>query len=98
MAFDGKYNVTINTPMGQQEGVLTLATDGGAVTGSMEAQGDTAEIKNGAVNGDTATWDVDISKPMPMTLSFEAKEAGDGLSGSVKLGAFGNADFSATAA
>ncbi|MEM1380114.1 MAG: hypothetical protein AAGH41_05750 [Pseudomonadota bacterium] len=98
MAFSGTYNVTINTPMGKQEGVLTLAEDGGALSGSMAAQGDTADIKNGAVNGDTATWDVDVTKPMPLTLSFEGKKDGDNLNGSVKLGAFGQSTFEATPA
>ena len=97
MSFSGTYNVTINTPMGKQEGVLTLAEDGGALTGSMSAQGDTAEIKNGAVNGDTATWDVDVSKPMPLTLGFEGKLDGGNLTGSVKLGAFGQSTFEAVA-
>jgi hypothetical protein len=98
MSFDGKYNVTIETPMGQQQGVLTLNQSGDELTGEMTAQGDAAPIKNGKVNGDTAMWDVDIQKPMPMTLSFEGSKAGEDLSGSVKLGAFGQSTFKATAA
>lgn len=98
MSFDGTYNVTINTPMGSQQGTLVLNQSGGDLNGTMEAQGDTAEIMNGKVDGDTATWDVNITKPMPMTLSFEAKTAGEGLGGSVKLGAFGQSTFEATKA
>lgn len=98
MSFSGTYNVTINTPMGKQEGTLTLAEDGGALTGSMASQGDTVEIKNGSVSGDTATWDVDVSKPMPLTLGFEGKKDGDNVNGSVKLGAFGQSTFEATPA
>lgn len=98
MSFSGTYNVTINTPMGKQEGVLTLAEEGGALNGNMSAQGETVDIKNGSVNGDSATWDVDVSKPMPMTLGFEAKKDGDNVNGSVKLGAFGNAPFEGTPA
>lgn len=98
MSFSGTYNVTINTPMGKQEGVLKVTEEGGALTGTMEAQGDSAEVKNGKVDGDTATWDVDVTKPMPLTLSFEGKKSGDGISGSVKLGAFGQSTFEATSA
>ena len=98
MAFDGTYNVSINTPMGKQEGKLTLQQDGTELTGSMEQGGDTVPVKNGKVDGDKATWDVDVTKPMPLTLSFEGTEGGNGLSGNVKLGAFGNSTFEATKA
>jgi hypothetical protein len=98
MSFTGTYNVTINTPMGKQEGVLTLEETGGALTGNMAAQGDKTEIKNGRVENDTAYWDVDVTKPMPLTLSFEGKKNHDMINGNVKLGAFGQSTFEATAA
>lgn len=98
MSFSGTYNITINTPMGKQEGKLTLTEDGGALSGTMEQGGDSVEVKNGSVSGDSATWDVDVSKPMPLTLSFDGKKDGDNLSGSVKLGAFGQSTFEATPA
>jgi hypothetical protein len=97
MSFAGTYNITINTPMGKQEGVLTLAEDGSNLTGTMSAQGDSTEIKNGSVNGDSATWDVDVTKPMPLTLSFDGKKAGEDINGNVKLGAFGSSTFEAKA-
>lgn len=98
MAFDGTYDLTINTPMGKQQAKLTLAQSGDDLTGSMEQGGDKTEIKNGKVSGDKASWDADVTKPMPLTLSFDASESGEGLSGNVKLGAFGNSTFEATKA
>lgn len=98
MSFDGTYNITIQTPMGSQTGVLTLKQNGDELTGTMASQGDQTAIKNGHVHGDHAHWEVDISKPMPMTLGFTAGKADTGLSGSVKLGMFGQSTFSATAA
>lgn len=99
MSFDGKYNITIQTPMGAQQGTLDLSQSGDDLTGSMvAASGENAEIKNGKVNGDKATWDVEITSPMPMTLSFDATKAGDAISGSVALGAFGQSTFEAVAA
>lgn len=91
--FNGTWSVTIDTPMGKQEGTLVLNQDGTTLDGNMAAQGDTAEIKNGKVEGETATWDVDVTKPMPLTLSFNAQKAGDNLTGKVALGAFGQAEF-----
>ncbi len=95
MSFDGKYEATINTPMGKQNGTLTLEQSGDALTGTMEQGGDSTPIKNGKVDGDTASWDVDVAKPMPLTLSFEGTLTGDKINGPVKLGAFGNSTFEA---
>ncbi len=98
MSFEGKYNVEINTPMGKQTGMLVMAQEGDTLTGTMEAQGDIAPIANGTVSGDTATWNVDVTKPMPLTLGFTATKDGDNISGKCSLGAFGEADFTGTAA
>jgi len=97
MAVDGKWNITIKTPMGDQNGTLTLKQDGDALTGSMSgAQGD-APIEDGKVEGDKLTWKSKITTPMPMTLEFEGLTEGDVISGNVKLGAFGMSTFSGTA-
>lgn len=98
MSFDGKYNVTIQTPMGAQQGELSLSQDGDALTGTMAQGGDTVEIKDGKVAGDTANFAVDVSKPMPLTLAFEGTKSGDNITGSVQLGAFGNSTFEAVKA
>ncbi len=82
--------------MGQQKATITLATDGDALTGTMEGQQGTLELKDGAVDGDTVSWKADITNPMPITLEFSATVDGDSLSGDVKLGSFGNASFTGT--
>jgi hypothetical protein len=98
MAFDGTYNATINTPMGKQQGTLKLSSSSSELTGTMEQGGDKVDIKNGKVDGDKASWDVDVSKPMPLTLSFDGTDHGDKITGNVKLGAFGNSTFEAVKA
>ena len=99
MSADGTWNTTINTPMGAQSGVLTLATDGGAVTGSMTAAtGDSIELTDGTADGDNLTWKAAMTSPMPMTLEFSATVSGDEISGNVKLGSFGDATFTGTRA
>jgi hypothetical protein len=96
MSADGTWNTTINTPMGAQTGELTLATDGATLTGKMVgAQGEMA-ISDGAIDGNSLTWKAQMTSPMPMTLEFSATVDGDSISGSVKLGFFGNATFSGT--
>lgn len=91
MSFDGTWNVTMNTPMGAREASATLAQDGDTLTGSVSSDGNATEIKNGRVEGGKAMFDVDVTSPMPLTLSFELEADGDSISGNVKLGMFGNA-------
>ena len=98
MSFSGTYNMTINTPMGKQEGKLTLLEEGGALSGTMASNDGSKEIANPAIDGDTASWSVDVTKPMPLTLSFEGKKDGDKIVGSVKLGSFGKSTFEAVPA
>ena len=95
---DGVWNTTMNTPMGAQKGTLTLATDGDSLSGKLDGAQGTVEIKDGKVDGDALSWKADITNPMPLTLEFSAKVEGDGISGSVKLGGFGNASFTGTRA
>ena len=96
MSFDGTWNVTINSPMGAQQGTLTLATDGATLTGRMDGAQGGADLEDGAVDGNSATWKASLTSPMPLTLEFSAAVDGDSISGDVKLGAFGNATFEGT--
>jgi len=98
MAIDGKWNLTIKTPMGDQTGTLTLKQEGDALTGEMTGPAGATPIENGKVEGDTLKWDAKVTSPMPLTLEFEGKEEGGNLSGNVKLGAFGASTFSGEAA
>jgi len=98
MAIDGKWNITIKTPMGEQTGVLTLKQDGDALTGEMSGPAGQSAIEDGKVEGEKLSWSAKVTSPMPLTLEFEALTEGDSISGNVKLGAFGTSTFSGTAA
>jgi hypothetical protein len=94
MAADGKWQLTINTPMGAQQSTLTISCSGGAVSGTQSAAtGDERPIEDGKVNGDKISWKASITKPMPMTLEFTATVQEDSMNGSVKLGPFGTQSF-----
>ncbi len=88
----------MNTPMGAQNGTMTLSTDGGTLTGTLVSPQGEIELTDGTVDGDTLTWKADITSPMAMTLEFTATVDGDSMSGNVKLGAFGDATFTGTRA
>jgi hypothetical protein len=96
MAVDGNWNLVVSTPMGERRATLALKADGGTLTGSQAADGNTAEIFDGSVNGNQLSWKVSISDPMPLTLEFNGAVEGDELTGSVMLGNFGSSSFSGT--
>jgi hypothetical protein len=96
MSVDGTWNVKMETPMGTRAAAVTLKADGAALTGTMGGAEGTTDIYDGTANGNSVTWKTDISQPMPLTLEFSATVDGDAISGSVKLGMFGNAPLSGT--
>lgn len=96
MSFTGTWSTTTKSPMGSQQATLTLAEDGGNLTGSIAGQQGTLELTDGSVDGTSASWKAAIQQPMPMTLEFSANLDGDNISGTVKLGAFGEATFEGT--
>lgn len=98
MAADGKWNVTMQTPMGAQQATLTLATNGGTLTGTMAGPQGEIELTEGTVAGDALAWKAEMTQPMPMTLEFTASVTGDAIDGKAKLGSFGEATFSGTRA
>ena len=98
MAVDGTWNITISTPMGDRNAPLTLKSAGGTLTGTMAAEGDSAEIFDGKVNGDDVAWKVSITNPMPLTLDFTGKVSGDSISGETGIGPMGSFPFKGTRA
>ncbi len=93
MAVDGKWEITINSPMGAQKAKLDFQSSGGSLTGTQHAQGASQPVSNGKVDGNAVSWSADITSPMPMTLEFAGNVDGDALKGSVKAGAFGSFPF-----
>ena len=98
MSADGTWNMTMNTPMGEQKGTLTLKSNGDALEGKMEGAQGAQEIEDGKVDGNSLSWIINMTQPMAMKLEFSATVDGDGISGDVNLGAFGKATFSGTRA
>lgn len=94
---DGTYNTTVKSPLGDQQAVLTVKSDGNRFTGSQSGSLGTMDIE-GDVDGDTLKWRFSVTAPMPMTLDFTATVDGDNLSGTVGTGAFGSFPMTGTRA
>jgi hypothetical protein len=93
MAVDGTWNLTMETPMGERRSTVTLSTAGGALSGKQEAEGNSTDIFEGSANGDSASWKVSITNPMPLTLTFNGTVSGDTITGNADTGMFGSFPF-----
>jgi hypothetical protein len=49
---DGKYKISMKTPMGVKDGFLTFRTTGGALSGILEILGKENPFEGGTVDGD----------------------------------------------
>ena len=96
MTADGNWSLLVASPIGERPATLSVTTDGSTLKGSQQADGNSTEIFDGTFDGNVVSWKVSIVDPMPMTLEFKGTIDGDQLSGSVTLGAFGDALFSGT--
>ncbi len=93
MSIDGTWQITIQTPMGAQQSKLEAATDGAALSGTFAAEGEIQSIYEGSIDGDTATWKVDVTKPFPLNITFTGTIAGDEMTGDAKAGMFPASPF-----
>lgn len=93
MSVDGNWNITMTTPMGERQATLSLKSAGSALTGTQSAEGNSAEIFDGAVNGNDVSWKIDITNPMPLTLAFSGKVEGDAIAGEMGIGPMGSFPF-----
>ncbi|MGA2839431.1 MAG: hypothetical protein ABSG18_04515 [Steroidobacteraceae bacterium] len=93
MTAQGKWKITIKTPLGDKEGMLNLAVDGTSLSGSLFHAEHFAAINNGKIDGNKLEWSAKITKPVRMTIKFAATVEGDRIQGKAKY-LLGSASFS----
>lgn len=95
MSADGTWQITAQTPMGEQQSTVELSVAGDKLAGRMTAP-EEAAIYDGSVSGNDVSWRVDISKPMALKLQISGTIDGDTMSGKIKAGMmFPSASFTA---
>jgi hypothetical protein len=93
----GKWNITIKTPVGDKTGVLELKVDGNTLTGSLSDAEHHVLISDGLVEGNQLKWKAKITKPMNLSFKFTATVEQDRISGDARH-MLGTATFSGTRA
>jgi hypothetical protein len=93
----GKWNITLKTPMGDKSGVLELNEEGTQLTGSLSDGEHFAAITDGKIAGNRLSWSAKITKPMKMNFKFTATVDADRISGDAKH-LLGKATFTGTRA
>ena len=95
---DGRWDCTIDTPMGTQAFTLEVRRDGDRFAGSVSGALGSKRIEDGRVSGDALDWQMSISKPIAMTLDCRADVTGDRIEGRVKAGFLGSYPLQGTRA
>lgn len=86
MKIDGHYKLTLDTPLGKQDGELTLKTQGAALSGTLANSGGSAEFSGGTVEGDEVAFDTRIPTPIGrLKAHVTGSVSGDRFSGKAKL-------------
>ena len=84
----GHWNIVTASPIGKQKLDLDLVVEDSVVTGTARNDAEFVELKDGAVAGDTATFAIDLKKPIPLTIAYTLTFDGDAVTGSAKAGFF----------
>ena len=97
MSADGTWKLTMQTPIGERKSTLALKEGGGGLTGKLTGEeGNSTDIFEGKASGDSISFKAAIKSPMPLTLEFTGKVAGDKISGNVSASGVGSWPFSGT--
>lgn len=98
MSVAGTYECLTKTPMGDQNSTFTVVpgADGTTFTGTNAGPMGSLEVQDGKIDGDTITWKMNMTVPMPLELKCTATIEGDQLTGTVNAGAFGDMPMTGT--
>ncbi len=89
----GTWSVTIAIPGQTTESELLIKGEPGDLSGSLTAQGETTDVSNVELDGNTLTFDAKVDAGgQDITLNFELTIDGDSVEGTVAVGSFGTFD------
>ena len=98
MSVAGTYDCVTKSPMGDQKSKFTVNVDGDSFTGQNAGAMGSMDVVDGKVDGNTLTWTMNMTVPMPMKLTGEATVDADTFTGTIDAGAFGKMPMTGTRA
>lgn len=94
MSVTGTWNLTLNSPLGDQAATLQIQEADGAYQGTLKGQGDPTAVEELKVDGANVAFAADADTPVGrLRLGFSGSVAGDTLSGTYST-PFGGFSFS----
>ncbi len=88
MSFEGNWDISIASPMGQQLVSLTIGRDENGLVGTATQGAETVAFQNIKPEGDRLRWTQNVSRPFPLTVKFDVVISGDVMTGAAKAGLF----------
>jgi carbon-monoxide dehydrogenase large subunit len=85
---DGAWKMILASPVGPQPMTAHFTTHGGVLKGWLESDEGSQDFQ-GVVDGGKLKFDLNVTKPMKITLKYDIDIQGDTLTGKVKMGVFG---------
>jgi len=86
MSLTGTWNLRISTPVGTQSADPEPTENDGVVAGVAKNDAETLPLINPVLHGNRLTWQLSITKPMRLNLTFDVTINGDTLTGKSKAG------------
>ena len=86
MSFDGRWHITIPTPIGKQQVTLAIVDRDGQLSGTATQGSETVPFVDPVVEGDRIRWSQQVTKPMRLSIKFDLTRSGEALSGTAKPG------------
>lgn len=84
--FDGTWAVKIATPIGQQDVVFEIASDGSGLHGTARRGDDVVDFIEPQIEDGHMTWRQAVKRPIRLNLSFDVTVDGDTMTGISRAG------------
>lgn len=90
------WHITVDTPVGQQSGYLELSVNQAGCTGRLYSEAGELILQNGTAQDNELSWELQLSRPIPMTIECQARIHGETIQGIAMVAAFGDITFTGT--
>lgn len=93
MNSSSRWQIRVDTPTGEQQGILELEISGGNFRGKLFNDAGELVFEDGRIDAEQLHWTLGLSRPIPMTLDCKAQITNSTMAGDVTIAAFGNFSF-----